>query len=82
MNDGVAKEEYLSFVVKLTFPKVDDRALRIYQLGLNCCVFKVDLSHYFRQLQLDPADYSMVGIIIGDNFYFAKVLPMGMHTTS
>ena len=50
MNDGVAKEEYLSFVVKLTFPKVDDLALRIYQLSLNCCVFKVDLSHYFRQL--------------------------------
>ena len=80
VNDGMIKDNYMGEVVKLTFPRVDDLALRIYQLGPGAMMFKIDLSRYFRQLPLDPGDYSMIGYVINNQLYFDKVLPMGMRT--
>ena len=60
VNDGMIGDNYLGFQAKLTFPKVDDFAFRIFTLGKNCMMFKVDLSRYFRQLPLDPADYFLI----------------------
>ena len=59
---------------------MDDFTFRIFSLKGDCMMFKVDLSRYFRQLPLDPGDYSLIGYIIGDNIYFDKVLPMGMRS--
>ena len=80
VNDGMIKDNYMGLHAKLTFPKVDDFAFRIFSLGENCMMFKVDLSRYFRQLPLDPGDYSLIGYIIEGKIYFDKVLPMGMRT--
>ena len=80
VNDGMIKDNYLGMTVKLTFPRVDDLALRIYTLGKSAMMFKIDLSRYFRQLPLDPGDYSLIGYVINDELYFDKVLPMGMRT--
>ena len=80
VNDGIMKDNYMLFQTKLTFPKVDELAIRIYQLGPKCLLFKVDLSRYFRQLPLDPGDYSLIGYIIDGEIYFDKVLPMGMRS--
>ena len=43
-------------------------------------MFKIDLSRYFRQIPLDPGDYSLIGYVINGNIYFDKVLPMGMRS--
>ena len=43
-------------------------------------MFKVNLSRYFRQLPLDPGDYSLIGYIINGEIFFDKVLPMGMRS--
>ena len=59
VNDGMIRDNYLGEYVKLTFPRVDDLALRIYTLGKDAMMFKIDLSRYFRQLPLDPGDYSL-----------------------
>ena len=80
VNDGMFKDNYLGFKAKLTFPKVDEFSLRIFSLGKNCLMFKVDISRYFWQLPLDPGDYSLIGYIIDGELYFDKVLPMGMRT--
>ena len=80
VNDGIPKDTYLGLQAKLTFPKTDEFAYRIFQLGNNCMMFKVDLSRYFRQLPLDPGDYSLIGYMIGEEIYFDKVLPMGMRS--
>ena len=74
------KDNYMGQYVKLTFPGVDDLALRIYTLGNEAMMFKIDLSRYFRQLPLDPGDYSLCGYIVDNQIYFDKVLPMGMRT--
>ena len=80
VNDGMIKDNYMGHQVSLSFPKVDDLALRIYRLGKAAMMFKIDLSRYFRQIPLDPGDYSMLGYIIHGKLYFDKVLPMGMRT--
>ena len=80
VNDGIPKDSYLGFMAKLSFPKVDDFAFRIHSLGEGCMMFKIDLSRYFRQLPLDPGDYSLIGYIINGQIYFDKVLPMGMRS--
>ena len=80
VNDGMIKDNYMGLHAKLTFPKTDDLALRIFQLGKNARMFKIDLSRYFRQLPLDPGDYSLIGYIIDNQLYFDKMLPMGMRT--
>ena len=80
VNDGIPKDSYLGFTAKLTFPKTDDFAFRIFQLGPGCYMFKIDLSRYFRQIPLDPGDYSLIGYVINGKIYFDKVLPMGMRS--
>ena len=80
VNEGIPKDTYLGFTADLTFPKTDDFALRIFNLGPGCYMFKIDLSRYFRQIPLDPGDYSLIGYIIDVKVYFDKVLPMGMRS--
>ena len=80
VNDGILANSYMGFPVKLTFSKMDHFAFRIHQLGKGCFMFKIDLSRYFRQIPLDPGDYSMIGYVINGEIYFDKVLPMGMRS--
>ena len=80
VNSGMIRDNYMGLAVKLTFPRIDELALRIFTIGKSCRLFKVDLSRYFRQLPLDPGDYSLIGYMINGQYYFDKVLPMGMRT--
>ena len=48
--------------------------------GKGCCMFKIDLSRYFRQIPMDPGDYALIGYVIDGEIYFDKVLPMGMRS--
>ena len=80
VNDGIPKDTYMGFKAELKFPKTDEFAFRIHQLGPGCYMFKVDLSRYFHQIPLDPGDYSLIGYIINGKIYFDKVLPMGMRS--
>ena len=80
VNKGIPKDTYLGLEAKLEFPKVDDFAFIIFSLRRGCGMFKVDLSRYFRQLPLDPGDYSLIGYVIDGDIYFDKVLPMGMRS--
>ena len=80
VNDGIPKDSYMGFHINLTFPKVDEFAVRIFRLGTGCHMFKIDLSRYFRQIPLDPGDYSLIGYVVDGKIYFDKVLPMGMRS--
>ena len=82
VNDGIPKDTYMGFMATLRFPKTDDFATRIFYLGKGCYIFKIDLSRYFRQIPLDPRDYSLIGYVIDGDIYFDKVIPMGMRSAS
>ena len=81
VNDGMIKDNYMGLTTHLSFPKTDELANRIYILGKGAMMFKVDLSRYFRQLPLDPGDYSLMGYIVDNQLYFDKMLPMGMRNS-
>ena len=80
VNDGIIKNNYLGFTVALTFPRTDDYAKRIYKLGTGALMFKIDLHRYFRQLNLDPGDYCLIGYIVRGKLYFDKMVPMGVRS--
>ena len=73
----------MGFTDKLTFPTVDVIARRVAEFGTDQVVllFKIDLSGYFRQLPLDPGDYSLMCFTWNDEVYFDVVLPMGLRST-
>ena len=66
--------------MKLTFPTIDVMAARIHQLGANALMFKVDLSRFFRQIPLDPGEYSLMGFVWNNEFWFDIVSPMGLRS--
>ena len=43
-------------------------------------MFKINLSRYFRQIPLNPGDYSLIRYVIDRKIYFNKVLPMGLRS--
>ena len=80
VNDGIPKDNYLGFCVKLRFPSGDDLAKRMFELGKDCWMFKMDLEGAFRQMPLDLADYGLIGYMWEGKFYFDLVLPMGLRS--
>ena len=77
VNDFIPKDYYLGIPVKIVFPRVDDLAKRINQLGDKAWAWKKDLSRAFRQYPLDPGDYHLFGYTWEGLLYFDIVLVMG-----
>ena len=80
VNFGIAKDQFMGFATKLTFPTIDIIARRIAESPEDMWLFKVDLSAYFRQLILDPGDYSLMCFCWNDQIYFDLVSPQGLRS--
>ena len=82
VNDGIAKDQFMGFKAKLTLPTVDAIARRIMELtSKSVWLFKINLTGYFRQLPLDPGDYSLLCFIWQNKVYFDVVSPQGLRST-
>ena len=80
VNSGIQKDQFMGFHAKLSFPTIDVIARRVASLKGDIWLFKVDLSGYFRQLPLDPGDYSLLCFIWNGRLYFDLVSPMGLRS--
>ena len=80
VNDGIGKDQFMGMIAKLSFPTIDAIACRIVEVGDRepVLLFKIDLSAYFRQLPLDPGDYSLLCFTWNGYIYFDVVSPMGL----
>ena len=68
--------------ISFQLPSIDDFA-RILQIkGRGAFMFKRDLSRAYRQIPIDPFDYSLLGIQWRNLFYFDTVLPFGLRSTA
>ena len=76
VNDFVNSDEYMGTKFMLTFPSIDDITAQIIRLGKGCLLYKVDVSHAFRHIKMDPSDYDKLGLN-WDGFYFDSCLPFG-----
>ena len=80
VNDGIAKDQFMGFHRVLKFPTIDIMAKRVFELGNTAQMFKVDLSRFFRQIPLDPGEYSLMCFTWGGKIWFDLVSPMGLRT--
>ena len=62
VNSGINKNTYLDSQFDLTFPSVDDITNEVKHLGRGALLYKVDVSHAFRQVKVDPGDYNLLGL--------------------
>ena len=74
VNSGISKDTYLNESFSPRLPDTD--ALQIIIL------FKKDLSRVYRQLRVDPRDYSYLGFRHNGLLYFDIALPFGLRSLS
>ena len=82
INDFIEKDEYLGEKTEIIFPKVDDFVELIKQKGRGCLLFKKDLRRAYRQISIDPGDYSLVAFIWGKHIFCDTVLSMGLKSSA
>ena len=63
--------------IQLKYPTVDDLAERLVEIGDGAMMYKRDLSSYFLQIPLDPADVELFGFWWEHAFYWYTVVVMG-----
>ena len=70
LNKNTPQRAYHEVEYEFTFPRIDDLADIIAQLGRGCFLFKRDLSRYFLQLKVDPLEYNKLGFVWRGFIYF------------
>ena len=62
VNAGIDKNTYLDAPFSLTFPTVDDITSELKCLGRGALLYKIDVSHAFCHVKVDPGDYDLLGL--------------------
>ena len=78
LNNNTPGDHYMGLPCKYTFPKIQDYKEMILTCGPGCLMWKRDLSRFFLQLPLDPAEYHRVGVIWRGLFFFFLGLAFGL----
>lgn len=81
VNDGIPKDKYLGQLSKIKYPTVDQlcrRAVRV-QAGVKGSIkgYKADMRRAFRQIPLDPRDWTLMGTFWKGAIFLDKVTVMG-----
>ena len=69
LNKNTPANTYHDSEYEFSFPKIDDLADRISELGSGCFLWKRDLSRFFLQLKVDPFEYNNLGFIWRQKLY-------------
>ena len=68
LNQGIPKGEYMGIPFKYNLPRVREFVEDAVKIGLDCVKgFKVDWSHAYRQNSLDPAEWWLTLLHIGND---------------
>ena len=80
VNSDIPKDLYLGTPMKLRYPTIDTLARRVNSLGKGCLCFKVDLAGAFRQIGIDPRDYSLLCYMWEGMIFFDVVAAIGLRS--
>ena len=72
VNDAIS--EHVDGPARIRLPTVDYMEGRLKQLGQGAYLYKSDLARGYRQLRIDPTDWSLLGFTYEGKFYFAPHL--------
>ena len=75
VNNGVAKDVYLSTHYELKFPSVDLITNSLRNLGPSAQMF--DISRAFRHIKVDPGDIDLLRIKFGNQYFLDRSLVFG-----
>ena len=70
LNENTPVKSYMGGDYNFKFPTVLDLADLIVQQGKGCLLWKRDLSRWFLQLPVDPADYDKLGFVWRGKFWW------------
>ena len=70
LNENTPVKSYMGGDYSFTFPTVLDLADLIVKKGPGCLLWKRDLSRWFLQLPVDPADYDKLGFVWRGMFWW------------
>ena len=76
INTGVYKNRYLETYFKLQYLSIDNITTVLNTLGPGAMLYKVDISHAFRHIRIDPRDIDLLGIC-HNNLYLDQGLLFG-----
>ena len=82
VNSGIPKDTYLNEPISLRLPGTDALQIIIRDKGPGCHLFKKDLSRAYRQLRVDPRDYSYLGFRHNGLLYFDIAPPFGLRSAT
>ena len=82
VNDFVSKQWYLDNPVELVYPKIDDFVALIKAKGPGCLLYKLDLRRAYRQINICPSSYNLVGYRWKNQIFFDTVLSMGLRSAA
>ena len=77
VNNGVAKDTYLSTHYELKFPSVDLITNSLRNLGPSAQMFKIEISRAFRHIKVDPGDIDLLGLKFGNQYFLDRSLAFG-----
>ena len=78
LNNATPSDVYMGQPCQYTFPKIEDYRQMILQAGPGAHMWKRDLSRFFLQLPLDPAEYRRVAVVWRGMFFFFTGLAFGL----
>ena len=70
LNENTPAKSYMGGTYEFKFPTVLDLADLIIKEGRGCLLWKRDLSRWFLQLPVDPADYDKLGFLWRGMFWW------------
>ena len=73
VNDSINKELF-----PLEFPTFDELAEKLWELGKDCLLSKVDIANAYKQLRIHPQDWKFTGVKFEGKYYFSAYLVFGV----
>ena len=78
LNNNTPSDLYLGQPMDYVYPRIEDFKRLILMKGSSCYIWKRDLSRFFLQIPLCPADYPKVMFVWRQCLYFFAGLMFGL----
>ena len=82
VNSGIQKDAYVNEPFSLHLPGTDALQAITCDKGSGCHLFKKDFSRAYRQLRIDPCDYSFLSFRHNGFLYFDIAPPFGLRSAT
>ena len=82
VNDHISSDIYVDGPARIRLPTVEYMEGRLREFGQGAYLYKTDLARGYRQLRIDPNDWSLLGFQYQGEFYFDLCPPFGLRSSA